>query len=149
MSIRQSGRRIAAWTKADMPQTRYSSVSRADIALVTIRSANLPMADITEPFQELNLGIANADGGRLTDDITDREFIDFRQKCGRFRVLIIGPRNSGKTTILERLTGDKIERAEFKSPEGNLVRDLVIVCWKRSSRTCSFRSMGNLRELWM
>ena len=109
------------------------------------------MADITEPyaFQELNLGIANTDGDQLTDDITDSEFIDFRRKCGRFRVLIIGPRNSGKTTILERLTGDKIERAEFKSPEGNLVRGFVIVCGKRPSRTCTFRSMGNLRELWM
>ena len=88
------------------------------------------MAEITEPFQELNIGIANTDGDQLTDSITDLEFINFRRKCGRFRVLIIGPRNSGKTTILERLTGDKIERAQFRSPEGNLVRGLTIGCVK-------------------
>jgi GTPase SAR1 family protein len=79
------------------------------------------MAEITEPFQELNVGIVNEDGDQLTDGITDTEFLEFRMKCKRFRVLIIGPRNAGKTTILERLTGDKIERAEFKSPEGNLI----------------------------
>jgi len=123
----------------------YSGVSRADLAAL---KPHLLMADITEPFHELNLGIANTDGDELTDAIADREFIEFRQKCGRFRVLIIGPRNSGKTTVLERLTGDKIERAEFKSPEGNLVRGLMIICGKQPSRTCSFRSMGNLRELW-
>jgi hypothetical protein len=30
---------------------------------------------MTEPFQKLNVGIANADGDQLTDSITDREFI--------------------------------------------------------------------------
>jgi septin family protein len=84
------------------------------------------MAEIAEPFQALNAGIVNVNGDQLTDDITEHEFVEFRRKCRRFRVLIIGPRNSGKTTILERLTGDKIERAEFKSPEGNLVRGLLI-----------------------
>ena len=83
------------------------------------------MAAITEPFQELNVGIVNEDGDQLTDSITDTAFINFRRKCKRFRVLIIGPRNAGKTTILERLTGDKIERAKFKSPEGNLVRSSI------------------------
>jgi hypothetical protein len=84
------------------------------------------MAEITEPFQELNVGIVNVDGDQLTDSISDPEFMRFREKCRRFRVLIIGPRNSGKTTILERLTGDKIERAEFRSPDGNVVRGLLI-----------------------
>lgn len=81
---------------------------------------------MTEPFQELNADIVKEDVDKETDSITDEDFIDFRQKCRRFRVLIIGPQNAGKTTILERLTGDKIERAEFRSPEGNLVRGLAI-----------------------
>ena len=81
---------------------------------------------MTEPFRELNADIVKEDGDKQTDSITDHDFIEFRQKCRRFRVLIIGPRNAGKTTILERLTGDKIERAEFRSPNGNLVRGLAI-----------------------
>ena len=86
---------------------------------------------MAEPFSELNVGIA--DGDQLTDTIADHDFINFRQKCRRFRVLIIGPRNSGKTTILERLTGDKIEHAEFRSPQGNLVRSSVIVVGNRET----------------
>jgi septin family protein len=106
------------------------------------------MAEITEPFQELNVGIVNEDGDQLTDSITDTQFMEFRTKCKRFRVLIIGPRNAGKTTILERLTGDKIERAEFKSPEGNLVRTSIgVVSWETIHLL--IRSMGNLREVCM
>jgi hypothetical protein len=106
-----------------------------------------PVAAVTtEPFQELNDAIVNADGDQPTDSITDQEFIEFRKKCRRFRVLVIGPRNSGKTTILERLTGDIIERAEFRSPEGNLVRVLAIGAksWE-TSLTYSFRSMSKLK----
>ena len=84
------------------------------------------MDEITESFREPNVGVVDADDDNLTDSITDDDFINFREKCKRFRVLIIGPRNAGKTTILERLTGDRIERAQFKSPEGNLVRTLMI-----------------------
>ena len=32
---------------------------------------------------------------------------DLRQFCKRFRVLIIGRRNAGKTTILEKMTGSE------------------------------------------
>ena len=84
------------------------------------------MDEITESFREPNVAVVGADDDNLTDSITDADFINFRKKCKRFRVLIIGPRNAGKTTILERLTGDRIERAQFKSPEGNLVRTLMI-----------------------
>ena len=133
---------LLVWQKV-----RRFSKTRLVCHVLILRTPHLPMADVTEPFQELNLGIANTDGDQLTDGITDREFIDFRRKCGRFRVLIVGPRNSGKTTILERF-GDKIERAEFKSPDGKKVRGFVIICRKRSSRT-AHRSMDNLGELWM
>ena len=80
------------------------------------------MSDIQEPFPALNSGAVNAGGANLTDDITDREFLQFRQKCGRFRVLVIGSSGTGKTTLLERLTGNSTDEAQIHSPNGELVR---------------------------
>ena len=91
------------------------------------------MPEIPEPFQELNAGIADADGDELTAGITDEEFIQFRLKCKRFRVLVIGPRNAGKTTLLERLTGDSIEKAQIKSPDGEIVRPILRFPMKEGS----------------
>ena len=81
-------------------------------------------SEIGEPFQDLNAGIVDAGGDELTAGITDEEFIKFRLKCKRFRVLVIGPRNAGKTTLLERLTGDSIEKAKITSPDGKIVRPI-------------------------
>jgi len=80
------------------------------------------MSETAEPFQELNAGLVNTDGDEVTAGITDQDFLQFRRKCRRFRVLVIGPRNAGKTTILERLTGDSIEKARVRSPDGETVR---------------------------
>ncbi len=42
--------------------------------------------------------------------------------CGRFRVLIIGRRNAGKTTILEKMTGSEVgDKPEIHDKEGRLV----------------------------
>jgi hypothetical protein len=42
--------------------------------------------------------------------------------CKRFRVLIIGRRNAGKTTILEKMTGSEAGAApEIRDEEGQLV----------------------------
>jgi GTPase SAR1 family protein len=79
------------------------------------------MSEMQEPFQELNAGIVAADD-TVTDGITDDEFLQFRQKCQRFRVLVIGSSDVGKTTLLERFTGDSIDGAQIKSPDGELVR---------------------------
>jgi len=87
-------------------------------------STSTAVSEIGEPFQELNAGIVDAGSGDLTAGITDEEFIQFRRKCKRFRVLVIGPRNAGKTTILERLTGDSIDKAQIKSPDGEVVRHI-------------------------
>ena len=87
-------------------------------------SASAALSEIGEPFQELNAGIVDAGGDELTAGITDEEFIQFRHKCKRFRVLVIGPRNAGKTTILERLTGDSRDKAQIKSPDGEIVRHI-------------------------
>jgi GTPase SAR1 family protein len=47
---------------------------------------------------------------------------DLEQLCSRFRVLIIGRRNAGKTTILEKMTGsDEGATPEIRDKEGNLV----------------------------
>ena len=42
--------------------------------------------------------------------------------CNRFRVLIIGRRNAGKTTILEKMTGsEEGAKPEIRDKEGRLV----------------------------
>lgn len=89
------------------------------------------MSETEEPFQELNAGLVDT-GDDETAGITDQEFLRFRQKCRRFRVLVIGPRNAGKTTILERLTGDSIEKAEVTSPDGETVRVIHTLLMKIS-----------------
>jgi GTPase SAR1 family protein len=47
---------------------------------------------------------------------------DLSRVCNRFRVLIIGRRNAGKTTILEKMTGsDEGAKPQIRDKEGHLV----------------------------
>jgi hypothetical protein len=47
---------------------------------------------------------------------------DINQLCKRFRVLIIGRRNAGKTTILENMTGsEEGAKPEIRDQDGDLV----------------------------
>jgi hypothetical protein len=47
---------------------------------------------------------------------------ELRRLCDRFRVLIIGRRNAGKTTILEKMTGsEEGAKPEIRDKEGRLV----------------------------
>ena len=47
---------------------------------------------------------------------------DLSRVCGRFRVLIIGRRNAGKTTILEKMTGSEVgTKPEIRDKQGRLV----------------------------
>ena len=47
---------------------------------------------------------------------------DLRRLCDRFRVLIIGRRNAGKTTIIEKMTGsEEGAKPEIRNTEGDLV----------------------------
>ncbi|KAF8505972.1 hypothetical protein F5888DRAFT_1604438 [Russula emetica] len=47
---------------------------------------------------------------------------DLSRVCKRFRVLIIGRRNAGKTTILEKMTGsDEGAKPQIRDKEGHLV----------------------------
>jgi GTPase SAR1 family protein len=47
---------------------------------------------------------------------------DLNMLCDRFRVLIIGRRNAGKTTILEKMTGsEEGAKPEIRDKEGRLV----------------------------
>ncbi len=53
---------------------------------------------------------------------TDFSSEDISRFCGRFRVLIIGRRNAGKTTILEKMTGSEVgAKPEIRDTEGRLV----------------------------
>jgi hypothetical protein len=52
-------------------------------------------------------------------DLTSEEL---HHVCKRFRVLIIGRRNAGKTTILEKMTGSEVgAKPEIRDKEGHLV----------------------------
>jgi hypothetical protein len=56
----------------------------------------------------------------------DKERADrVRQKCGRFRILIIGRANAGKTSILQKVC-NTMEQAEIFSSKGEKVRNLWI-----------------------
>jgi hypothetical protein len=47
---------------------------------------------------------------------------DLNRLCKRFRVLIIGRRNAGKTTILEKMSGSEVgAKPEIRDKEGLLV----------------------------
>ncbi|KAF8499050.1 hypothetical protein F5888DRAFT_1943614 [Russula emetica] len=53
---------------------------------------------------------------------------DLSRVCNRFRVLIIGQRNAGKTTILEKMTGsDEGAKPEIRDKKGHLVDDPTLV----------------------
>jgi hypothetical protein len=53
---------------------------------------------------------------------------DLNMLCERFRVLIIGRRNAGKTTILEKMTGsEEGAKPEIRDKEGRLVDDPTLV----------------------
>lgn len=102
------------------------------------------MSDMQNPFPALNADVVDAGNGGLTDHIVDGEFLQYRQKCGRFRVLVLGSSGAGKTTLLERFTGDSIDKAEIRAPHGELVR--ISVSDPPSGLEHPFvRSMGELR----
>ncbi|KAF8492159.1 hypothetical protein F5888DRAFT_1731327, partial [Russula emetica] len=47
---------------------------------------------------------------------------DLSRLCDRFRVLIMGRRNAGKTTILEKMSGsEEGAKPEIRDKEGRLV----------------------------
>lgn len=46
---------------------------------------------------------------------------ELRNQCKRFRILIMGKRNAGKTTILKRMTDSTDGIAFVRDPQGNLV----------------------------
>jgi ABC-type branched-subunit amino acid transport system ATPase component len=52
----------------------------------------------------------------------DHSSDDINRLCNRFRVLVIGRRNAGKTTILENMTGsEEGAKPEIRDEEGRLV----------------------------
>ena len=54
-------------------------------------------------------------------EISDSDDLSFWKIRGlEFRVLIIGRANAGKTTILERLTGASIDKAQITTVGGKL-----------------------------
>ena len=57
-----------------------------------------------------------------TSSAVDISSADINRLCKRFRVLIIGRRNAGKTTILEKMTGSEVgAKPVIHNKEGRLV----------------------------
>jgi GTPase SAR1 family protein len=54
----------------------------------------------------------------------DAQDSDLREMIGRFRVLIIGRRNAGKTTILQKVC-DTTDNPEIYDTEGRKVRSMI------------------------
>ncbi|KAG1778279.1 hypothetical protein EV702DRAFT_172953 [Suillus placidus] len=52
---------------------------------------------------------------------------DLRERIGRFRVLIIGRANAGKTTILRKVC-DTTEDPEIYDTKGKKIDDAVVKC---------------------
>ena len=52
-----------------------------------------------------------------------------RELCPRFRVLIMGRRNAGKTTLLEKMTASEVgAKPEIRDKNGNLVVCVLFSC---------------------
>ena len=61
-------------------------------------------------------------------DTSDTSAEDLRKKAVRFRILIIGRANAGKTTILQKVC-NTTEDPEIYNAEGEKVRKLLIRKW--------------------
>ncbi|KDQ52373.1 hypothetical protein JAAARDRAFT_482207 [Jaapia argillacea MUCL 33604] len=72
--------------------------------------------------QEINLTSAPTDDNVLSNppDDDDPDIVEIRQQYRRFRVLIIGKANSGKTTILQKIC-DTTEQPVVRDQDGNSI----------------------------
>ena len=91
------------------------------------------MSDLQQPFPAFNVHLSPFEEAS-TDEITDDAFLQYRQKKNRFRVLLVGDERAGKTTLLERVGGNTMDKAQinFQSPDGALVREAenLVQQWK-------------------
>ena len=53
--------------------------------------------------------------------MSDRDFYDLRAKYTRFRILVIGRANAGKTTLLKRVCNTTEEPCIYDENDENLV----------------------------
>jgi septin family protein len=68
----------------------------------------------------------NADSDTDSIDLEVQELLELRQNDTRFRVLIIGRTNAGKTTVLERLCGSSADDAKVYRYGELVVRKQVL-----------------------
>jgi GTPase SAR1 family protein len=78
----------------------------------------------------------------LTVDISSE---DISRLCKRFRVLIIGRRNAGKTTILEKMTGSDVgAKPVIRDKEGRLVVRAPLIYLNIDSQADGYRMTRHL-----
>jgi septin family protein len=68
----------------------------------------------------------NADSDTNSLDLETRKLLEFRRDGTRFRVLILGRTNAGKTTILERLCGNSADDAKVYRDGKIVVRERLL-----------------------
>ena len=75
---------------------------------------------------------------------------ELNRVCDRFRVLIIGRRNAGKTTILEKMTGsEEGAKPEIRDKEGRLVVRPSLISSNIESQADGYRTTQHLsRQGW-
>ena len=70
---------------------------------------------------------------------------DLSRLCDRFRVLIIGRRNAGKTTILEKMTGsEEGVKPEIRDKEGHLVVRASLIFLNIDGQADGYRTTKHL-----
>ena len=80
-------------------------------------SGNIPSS---LPLEALSENDQNVHFPALFVTLTTMEVENLREKFGRFRILVIGRANAGKTTILKRIC-DSIEDPEIYNGQGEKV----------------------------
>ncbi|KAJ8075809.1 hypothetical protein PM082_021441 [Marasmius tenuissimus] len=81
-----------------------------------------PSAAILRPLRKLSEGTVQAPHTRIKSNLHGRRPDEVvKDECKRFRVLVMGRRNAGKTTLLKKMTQSSDGRVEVRDEYGNLV----------------------------
>ncbi|KAK1231060.1 hypothetical protein PQX77_005836 [Marasmius sp. AFHP31] len=81
-----------------------------------------PSPSSLRPLRRLSEGTVLAPHTRIKSNLHGRRPDEVvKDQCKRFRVLVMGRRNAGKTTLLKKMTQSSDDRVEVCDENGNLV----------------------------
>ncbi|KAK1230759.1 hypothetical protein PQX77_006136, partial [Marasmius sp. AFHP31] len=85
-----------------------------------------PPPPVRRPLRKLSEGTVQTPHTRIRSNLHGRRPDEVvKEECKRFRVLVMGRRNAGKTTLLKKMTQSSDDRVEVRDENGNLVSDHV------------------------